>query len=134
MKKFFLFLGVLMILSMVLVACGGSSSGGTSNTVKVTLTDFAFNPNTITVSAGKEVNITLVNNGSVDHNFVVMNKPVSNTFTDADKANIFWQGDVAAGKTVTLKFTAPAQAGEYQVVCAVPGHFEAGMVAKLVVQ
>jgi plastocyanin len=134
MKKFFLFLGVLMVLSMVLVACGGSSSGGTSTTVKVTMTDFAYDPNTITVSAGKDVNITLVNNGSVAHNFVVMNKPVTGSFTDADKANVFWQKDVPAGQTVTDKFTAPTTPGNYQVVCAVAGHFEAGMVATLVVK
>jgi uncharacterized cupredoxin-like copper-binding protein len=102
--------------------------------VKVTLTDFAFDPATITVSAGKEVNITLVNNGSVDHDFVVMNKAVNDTFTDADKADIFWQAEVAAGKTVSDKFTAPATAGEYQIICSIPGHFEAGMVGKLVIK
>jgi plastocyanin len=131
MKKFLVVLGLLMALSMALAACGGSSAA-TSNTAKVTMTDFAFDPATITVSAGKEVNITLVNDGNVDHNFVVMSKPVSDTFTDADKANVVWQKDVAKGQTVTDKFTAPAE-GEYQVVCAIPGHVESGMVAKLVV-
>jgi plastocyanin len=130
MKKIFVVLGLLMALSMVLAACGGTSAA-TGNTVKVTMTDFSFDPATITVSAGKEVNITLVNNGNVDHNFVVMSKPVNGTFTDADKANVVWQKDVAAGKTVTDKFTAPAE-GEYQVVCAIAGHVESGMVAKLV--
>lgn len=132
MKKFFLALSFLMVLSLVLAACGGGAS--TSNSVKVTMTDFAFNPNTINVPAGKEVDITLTNNGTVDHDFTVMSKPVSGTFSDADKANVIWQKTVAAGKTETDKFTAPAQAGEYQIVCAVPGHVEAGMVAKLVVQ
>ena len=131
MKKLLAVLGLLMILSMVLVACGGSS-GATGNTVKVTLTDFAFDPSTITVSAGKEVNITLVNNGAVDHDFVVMSKPVNGSFTDADKANVIWKKDVAKGQTVTDKFTAPAE-GEYQVICTVEGHLESGMVAKLIV-
>ena len=130
MKKFFVVLGLLMVLSMALVACGGSSAA-TGNTVKVTLSDFAFDPSTISVSAGQVVNITLTNTGNVDHNFVVLSKPVNGSFTDADKANIIWQKDVAKGQTVTDKFTAPA-AGEYQVVCAVPGHIESGMVAKLV--
>ena len=52
MKKFFLALGILMVLSLVLAACGGAASS--SNSVKVTMTDFAFDPATINVSAGKE--------------------------------------------------------------------------------
>jgi uncharacterized cupredoxin-like copper-binding protein len=45
---------------------------------------------------------------------------------------IYWEEEVESGDTATFTFTAPA-AGEYQVVCAIPGHFNAGMEGTLTV-
>jgi uncharacterized cupredoxin-like copper-binding protein len=40
--------------------------------------------------------------------------------------------DVAPGKSATLEWVLD-QPGEYQLGCHIPGHYEAGMVAKLTV-
>ncbi len=136
MKKIALVTGLVLLLSLVLVACGGgsgSSSGSTS--INVTMTDFKFDPSAWTVSAGKSITVNLKNNGSTDHTWVVMSKPVSGSFTDADKANILFSSDaVPAGQSKSVTFTAPSTAGDYQVICDIAGHFEAGMQGTLTVK
>ena len=76
MKKLLAAFGLILVLSMALAACGGSSSSG-GNTLNITMTDFAFAPNTWSVAAGSTVTVTLKNNGAVQHNWTVMSKPVS---------------------------------------------------------
>lgn len=136
MKKFAVLMVSILVLSLGLVACGGSSGGGSgANSIKATLTEFKFDPNAWTVSAGQQVSLTLTNSGSVEHSWVLLSKPVSgSTFTDADKANILFSKSVPAGQTVTVTFTAPSTAGSYQVVCDVPGHLEGGMTGTLTVK
>lgn len=133
-KKLFLVVGLVMVFSMVLAACGGggsSSSGSTS--ASITMSDFSFEPKEITVPAGKEVSVTLTNKGSVEHDWVVMAKPVTPPFDANAEANVLFTQKVAAGASQVVKFTAPAAAGEYEIVCSIPGHMEAGMVGKLIV-
>lgn len=38
------------------------------------------------------------------------------------------------GETDTITFTVPDEPGEYDYVCTFPGHFQGGMVGKLIVQ
>lgn len=133
MKKSIAFL--VLSLSLVLSACGGGGSVA-STSINVTMTDFQFTPNSFTVPAGKEISFTAVNNGGVDHSFVIMKlgHDITTGFTDADQPNVYWEEKtVPIGQTVTDTFTAPSEPGTYQIICAVSGHFEAGMIAKLIV-
>ena len=134
MKKTFL-PSVLIGLALILAACSGSS-GGASKSINVTITDFAFSPNSFTVPAGQQISFSAANNGAVQHSFVIMKLGyhVQTHFTEADKPNVFWQKlAIQPGQSVTDSFTAPTEPGEYEIVCEVGGHFEAGMVAKLIV-
>lgn len=134
MKKYVVFL-ILLSSAIVLAACGGGG-GAASTTINVTLTDFQFTPNSFTVPAGKEITLNATNNGAVDHSFVIMKlgHDLTSSFTDADQPNVYWEETaIPVGQTVSYTFTAPNEPGTYQIVCAVQGHFEAGMVAKLVV-
>lgn len=134
MKKF-LTLITLALLALALSGCGGGG-GGSSTTINVTLTDFQFNPNTFTVPAGAQITLHATNNGAVQHSFIIMKKgdEIKEQFTEADMANAFWaEKMIDPGQTVTDTFTAPSDPGEYQIVCHVAGHFQAGMVAKLIV-
>lgn len=135
MKRPLLVIGLVLSLVLALAACSSGPSKP-STTINVTMTDFAFTPNTFTVPAGAQISFTAVNNGTAVHSFTIMKKgqDVSGHYTDADKPNIFWEKiPVNPGETVTDTFAAPADPGTYQIICREPGHFEAGMVAKLIV-
>ena len=126
------FMIVAVLLSLMLVSCGG---GGPSTTINVTMTDFQFQPSQFTVPAGQEISFNSTNNGAVIHNFVVMKlgTNVGDTFDEEDVPNVFWEVEVPAGGSADTTFTAPTEPGEYQVICRTEGHIASGMVAKLIV-
>ena len=135
MKQFVSRTVIAVALALILTACGGGA-GSVSRAIDVTITDFTFSPNSFTVPAGAQIAFTGVNNGAVEHSFFVLKKgyQVQAHFTDADKANIFWGMDhIAPGTSFKNSFVAPGDPGDYQIVCGVQGHFEAGMIAKLIV-
>lgn len=118
---------------LVLTACGG---GGPSTSLSVTMTDFAFTPNAFTVPAGEEITLTIVNNGAVVHNFVIMQLETTAgaSWDEADQSNVFWEErDITPGGELNVTFTAPAEPGEYQLVCRTVGHIASGMIGKLTV-
>lgn len=69
MKKL-LFLIILLPVSflLLLAACKRHDE---SNTIKILTGDFYFKPTTIELKAGKEVKIELVNEGNIEHEFMV---------------------------------------------------------------
>ena len=108
-------------LALALSACGGGAgtpAGGTDVTVGA-LDTFRFNPEALSASVGDTVNVTLDNEGVLEHNFVVTEFNVS-------------LGPVPGGQTTEGSFT-PDAAGTYEYFCDVPGHREAGMVGTLTV-
>ena len=133
MKKF-TWLGLLFVLSLILTSCGGGG-GGASKSIKVTMTDFKFSPDKFTVPAGQEITLSATNNGAVTHDFIIMKlgADVGDNYDAADEGNVYWKIEVPAGQNTSVTLTAPADPGEYQVICGVPGHYVAGMVATLVV-
>ena len=134
MKKPLFVLSLLFVMMFVPSACGGSG-GVPSTTIDVTFMEFTFTPAKFTVPAGQEITINATNNGAVVHNFVIMKfgQTVGDNFGDEDEANIYWQVQAEPGESVTATFTAPAEPGEYQVVCRTAGHYVAGMIGKLTV-
>ncbi|MFO7246561.1 MAG: cupredoxin domain-containing protein [Thermaerobacter sp.] len=123
-----LLVATLSALMLVLAACGGgggggsqgSSSGGGDGALVVEMgPGFVFNPSTITIKAGQETKIQVVNKDSTVHDFVIEALGVNS-------------GEVAAGESVEITIPA-AEPGEYEIICAIPGHAAGGMVGKLVV-
>jgi len=134
MSRWLSFMILALCLVTMLAACGGVSAPSTS--LKVTTTDFTFTPNTFTVPAGQKISLHLTNNGAVAHSFIIMKAGVEikSHFEDADSSGVYWQQTpVPPGNSIDAVFTAPSEPGDYQIVCGVHGHFEAGMAAKLVV-
>jgi uncharacterized cupredoxin-like copper-binding protein len=134
MRRAVILLTVAGLVAFTLAACAGGSS--LSKSIHVTMTDFAFSPNAFAVPAGEDISLEVTNNGAVAHSFIIMKagQQVEGHFTDADKANVYWEVTaVPPGESVKSSFTSPSDAGQYQVVCGVAGHLEAGMVAKLTV-
>ena len=99
------------------------------------MTEYKYAPAAWTVPAGKAVTLNLKNTGSVVHTWTLVSKPVTDMSATLDKANVlFDSGDVAAGASKTVTFTAPTTPGTYQVICTDKGHFELGMTGQLTVQ
>lgn len=119
--------------SLVISSCGG---GGPSTNIEVILSDFQFIPNTFTVPAGEEITVHVVSNGAVVHNFVILKQgeTAGDTFDDEDEAKIFWELiDVPPNGEQTTSFTAPSEAGDYEIICRTEGHILSGMIGKLIV-
>jgi plastocyanin len=135
MKRLLPALMLALAASALLGACGPSSQAPSTN-INVTMTDFEYSPRTFTVPAGQAITFRASNNGAVEHTFVIMKFGIQvlDKFSDADLANVYWQTKLGPGESQTQTFTAPAVPGEYQVVCDTPGHFQAGMFARLIVK
>lgn len=129
LRTFFL----LTTLSLLLVACGGGASGPTAE-ISADMTDLMFTPANFEVPAGAEVTLKLSNNGAVEHNFVILKQGAEfTTGADIKPEDIIIDAKLAAGESGDFTFKID-EAGEYKVVCNVPGHFEAGMVGTLTVK
>jgi len=118
------------------MALGLSACGSRPVTVfEVNMVEFTFTPSEFTIPAGQEITITAVNSGAIEHDFVILKHgtKAGDTFDGQDEENIFWELEVGPGNETTASFTAPQEAGEYQIVCGVEGHYIAGMVGTLIV-
>ncbi len=125
---------VLIILASLLVACGAKAAKP-STSLSIELSDFKFTPDKFVVPAGQQITLNLTNKGAVKHEFVIIKKgeQVTIPFDQDDEDKVYWEHEVEAGETGTFTFTAPSEPGEYEVVCGVEGHLEAGMKATLTV-
>jgi len=84
-------------LALLLVGCGGDSgeqgasatseAAASPDTIDVTMTDYAYEPDSITVPAGQEVTLRFVNEGAVEHYFVVGDTIISDN--DGFEQNLF---------------------------------------------
>ena len=123
---------IALLILVFLTAC---KSGGSSTKLTVELSDFSITPNQLSVPASAEIQIRVANQGTVEHNFYIMQygMDVGDMFDEEDIANAYWDVEVQPDDSVDLIFTAPDQPGTYQIVCGMPGHLQAGMVGTLVV-
>ena len=122
----------MIAISLVLASCGGGSSRPTTK-IDVTMTDFQFQPSTFTVPAGQEISVNASNSGAVVHSLVIMKQGQSagTEFNEEDQPNVYWQVEIQPGGSTETSFMAPQEPGEYEIVCHIPGHVQAGMVGKL---
>ena len=106
-----------------LSACGGGSGASQpAGSIKVTMTEFQFDPASITAPSGKVV-FFLVNAGSVAHDMVVVDSSNSrkgaSELVSAGDASVFTIDNLAAGS--------------YTILCDQPGHEASGMKGTLTV-
>jgi plastocyanin len=114
---------VAFMLIALLAACGGGGSGSggqPAGSIKVTLTEFKFDPSTITVPHGKVV-LYLVNAGAVSHDLIIR-----------DSANNRVGGSELISAGDTFVFTIDnLSVGSYTFICDQPGHESSGMKGTL---
>jgi cytochrome c oxidase subunit 2 len=81
---------------------GGSGNGGATQSVDLTAQDFAFDPSSIEVDSGAEVELTFNNEDDVEHSF---------TAEDLDA-----EVEAEGGESATTTFTAP-ESGTVEFIC-----------------
>ena len=86
----------------------------------VTGVDFKFEPNTLTVSAGRPTVVTFDNRGTQPHTFTIEGGP-----------KFELQADPGGSRSGTLPALKP---GTYQFICSIPGHAQLGMTGTLTVR
>ena len=119
---------------LLLPGCGNDvdESDGDLAPVTVRGLDFSFEPSDLSIPADTPVVVRLENIGAVEHNFVVLAQGVTiQSETDYSEEMAIFALEVGPGGGVSGTLQLPA--GTYQVICSIPGHFNAGMEARLVV-
>lgn len=92
---------------------------GDAPQVDVQAGEFVFDPSRIEIRAGRPVNISMQNRGTLLHDFTV------------EEFNFRLRAAPGARATGGIQV---AEQGSYRFVCTVPGHSGAGMVGTLVVR
>lgn len=98
-------------------------------------TEYGFTPTSWTATAGEEFSIELVNEGEVEHEWAVieLGEDIASEEEFAEDIVLLEVEAIDAGATTTQSFTID-EPGTYQVVCAIPGHFDQGMEGTLTVE
>ncbi|MEZ4497070.1 MAG: cupredoxin domain-containing protein [Thermomicrobiales bacterium] len=100
-------------------AAGGDSAAASGSVdVPVSAVDIAFEETTLTGPADTDFTITLTNNGTAQHDFVI-------------EGTDFKTSILNGGQSQTITVNLPA--GEYTYFCSVPGHRAAGMEGTLTI-
>jgi uncharacterized cupredoxin-like copper-binding protein len=141
--------------ALLLAGCGGTDAPAQTDAPRITMTEFAFDPAEVTVPAGEPLRLVLTNDGELPHEFMVGRGPMPGdggygqdlldglhpavtppdaVGTDAHDAHAGFMVLLDPGETAEVTVTVPAdRAGEWEIGCFQPGHYEAGMHGELTV-
>ena len=125
----------LVVVVVLVVAVGSLFSEdppAPSASVTVEATEFAYSPDPVLALAG-EVEINFENKGQIGHELILLSEGARIASpTQYDESTAL---DVipSIARDVTVQRTIELDPGTYQIVCLLPGHFEAGMEADLIV-
>ena len=114
-----------LVLTVALAGCGSSdsssSSSGGSEPIKVSLTEFAFNPSQISLEKPGTYTFHAVNDGQFPHALEIEGQGVEEETED-----------IEPGESADLKVELSAT-GDYEIYCPVDGHRGKGMEGSLTV-
>jgi len=126
---------------LLLTACG---SQGSSNEVKITLTDFGIESSRTSFEVGVPYHFVVTNDGAVNHEIMIMAPLTEDQMMmdmdmeamDEMALAMIEEDELTPGTTKTLDytFTEPASTGDLEFVCHVEGHYEAGMKLPITVK
>ena len=92
---------------------------------EISAVDFGFEPDHISVVAGEDVTLRLTNDGNNQHTWTVLRHEIQSG-GDFDESLVLAEvPPVTAGDSDEVTFR--LEPGEYQMICRIEGHFDAGM-------
>lgn len=102
-------------------------------TIAVTLTNFRYTPQTITLQHGRPYVLRFTNGAKGGHDFVAKQFFAAAVIAPEDRAKLAKGGiEVPRGETIELRLTAPP-AGRYDVHCSHFLHSTFGMKGEIIV-
>jgi plastocyanin len=114
-------LAVGLVAVALLAACGGGGgSAQPAGSVKVTMTEWAFSPSSLSVPSGKVV-FYVVNGGTISHDMVIKDS----------SGNVTGRSDLISAGDSFVFTVANLAAGNYSFICDQPGHEANGMKGTL---
>ena len=154
MKRILISIG-LGIVGFSALPHGAVTAAPTAQAIKLSMLDFSFKPNKLTFKVGTPIELTVRNDGKLEHEFAVYPglKTIPGKWDEHIIPNNFFQGmgevltvidgnEIAAtnvfewvlkpGKAVTLEFT-PNKAGVLEIGCHADGHYEKKMFGTITV-
>ena len=114
--------------------------GRATRSIAIDMSDrLRFTPAEVSVRKGEVVRFVVTNSGQLMHEFILGTLPELKEHAQLMRKHAHMEHDaphmahVAPGKArnVTWQFT---ESGEFYYGCLVPGHFEAGMLGRIVVR
>lgn len=110
----------------------GGDGAEAATTIEAAATEFQFDPDAWTVPAGEESTIEFTNDGEVEHEWAViaLGEDIGSEDEFTEEKVVFEVEAIPAGEVATETFTLD-EPGTYQVICALAGHFDAGMEGTL---
>ncbi len=127
------FASALVLIAIPLVSLSGAVAE-TAAPINITLTNYAFTPDSLNLKAGTTYHLHFINNGPKDHNFSAPEFFAASQIAVEDKAKVD-KGLVAleSGQSVDIAVT-PDHPGTFPVECTHFMHRMMGMHGNIVVQ
>ena len=125
------FVGLGLVLA---TACGGDAQEPAATALEAEVSDFQFEPSEWTAAADTDVTMSVTNAGETDHEWVIIKSGQEIEAEDEFTEELveFEVEAVPPGETGEGTFNLPA--GTHQIICALEGHFSAGMEGELTLQ
>ncbi|MDT8305548.1 MAG: plastocyanin/azurin family copper-binding protein [Anaerolineae bacterium] len=142
---------MLLFATVLLAGCQAAAPTPMPDVVGVTITmdDIHYDTETIEIDAGDVLVITLINEGALEHDFVIEELPMAGAphihemdeeggEHEHDEEHTPQAGEpdlhfAAMPGTISTATLTPAEPGRYPFYCSVAGHKEAGMEGVLIV-
>jgi len=111
-----------VLLGAALILWWGTWGGAapSEQIVRITASEWKFQPAQLTVEAGVPVQLTELNGGTIQHDFSIEALGINLPLLDP-------------GKSQSVRFI-PTKKGTFEFKCTVPGHAEAGMKGTITVK
>jgi plastocyanin len=127
-------LGLIVVVMLVVAVASVFSEDPAAPSASVTIeaTEFAFSPDPVLALAG-EVEIDFENRGQIGHELILLSEGARIASPTQYDESTALDAIPSIARDVTVQRTIELDPGTYQIVCLLPGHFEAGMEADLIV-
>jgi uncharacterized cupredoxin-like copper-binding protein len=131
-RRMWLLFSLALVALVVLAACNGDddngddgADNGNGDSISMDMGEFYFDPDEISGDAGSELTIELENTGTQVHNFTLEEGDARGDGFDAWPESEV-QLELDEGESDSITITLPDEAGEYEFICTIPGHYESG--------